>query len=125
MWLIASAVALATFLPSAMQPRVVEMEACRVRLTPSGQAALFQATVICEASTDGDGSVAALKPLMTYDFFKAFVEVDRFESCVRRWKFSGGGKTMVTLFAGTSAEAPGDWRISVSSGGKTLRLVLT
>jgi hypothetical protein len=121
MWSATSALVLALLAAAPQQPCVVEIEACRVGLTPAGGTARFWATVIYEASINRDGSVAGLKALETYDYFNAFVEVEKFESCIKRWKFSGEGRTIVTFFAGTSG---GAWKITVSSSGRTITLVL-
>lgn len=126
MWLITYAVALATFLPTAptSQPRVVEMEACRVGLTPAGQTAAFSATTIYEAETRRDGTVSTLKRLKAPEFLTAFVEVDKFESCMKNWKFSGEGRIIVTFSAGTTGAIAMAWRITAGSSPNSVSLVL-
>jgi hypothetical protein len=124
MWLFTFAVALATFLTPAPQPRVVEMEACRVGLTPAGQTAAFAATVIYEAEVRRDGTVSTFKRLKVPEFFLAFVEVDKFESCVKHWKFSDEGKVIVTFLAGTTGAASTGWRITAGSPANSVSLVI-
>jgi hypothetical protein len=124
MWFITYTLAFATFLPPATQPRVVEMEACRVGLTALGQTAAFAATVIYEAEVKGDGTVSTLKRVKVPEFFIALVEVDKFESCVKHWKFSGDGKVIVTFSAGTTAAASTAWRITAGSPANSVSLVL-
>jgi hypothetical protein len=124
MWLVTYSLVFATFLPPAPQPRVVEMEACRVGLTPAGQTAAFAATVIYEAAARPDGTVATLKRLKAPEFFIAFMEVDKFESCVKHWKFSGEGKVIVTFSAGTTGGASTNWRITAGFASNSVSLVL-
>jgi hypothetical protein len=109
---------------TAAVPRVVEVEACRVDLTPSGRTASFAATAIYEADIDGKGSVLRLKGLRLPDFFNSFVRAAEFESCMKRWKFSGAGKVPISFYAGTTGRALSEWSITAGEQGHSVRLTL-
>ena len=109
---------------SATQPRVVDVEACRVGLTPAGRTAAIAATVIHEAALKPHGTVSTRKGLEVPEFFTAFVEVDKFESCMKNWKFSGEGRVIVTFSAGTTGAIAMAWRITAGSTANSVSLVL-
>ena len=104
--------------------RVVEMEACRVELTPAGRSASFQGTSIYELPMDAGGRVSSVKGMRVPEFFTAFVDLKELESCVRRWTFSGDGTVPLSFVAGTTGDALTIWSISVGPAGNSIRLVL-
>jgi hypothetical protein len=120
-FLIASTQSAAT---TAAVPRVVEIEACRIDLTPSGRAASFAATAIYEADIDNNGSVWGVRGLRVPDTFSSFVRTSEFESCMRRWKFSGAGKVPIAFYAGTTGRALNEWSITAGEQGQSVRLTL-
>ena len=100
------------------------LEACRADLTPEGRRATFSGTAIFEVVSDSRGVVADLKVLKLPESFGRFVQVAEFESCVRRWRFTGAGTSTVAFTAGTTGEMLEAWQISVASGKGTLSLLL-
>ena len=109
---------------TAAVPRVVEIEACRIGLTASGQTASFAATAIYEADIDTKGNVSRLKGIRLPDFFDSFVRTADFESCMKRWRFSGAGRVPVIFHAGTTGRALKEWYITAGADGQSVRLTL-
>jgi hypothetical protein len=91
---------------------VVEIEACRIELTPSGRAASFGATAIYKVDIDSNGDVSGLQALQLPEAFAAFVRTSEFESCMKRWRFSGAGRVPVAFYAGTMGRALSEWSIT-------------
>ena len=93
---------------------VVEAESCTVELTAASQGnwlAFFRYM----ATVDGEGYISRLElPRAADERFRSFVRLDQFESCVRRWQFSGAGQYVVTLTAGTGGVAIRRWSVTVS-----------
>jgi hypothetical protein len=105
-------------------PRVVEIEACRIDLTPSGRTASFAATAVYELDTDSKGSVLRVNPLRLPDFFNSVVRTSEFESCMKRWKFSGAGRIPIAFYAGTTGRALSEWSITAGGQGHSVRMSL-
>jgi hypothetical protein len=105
-------------------PRVVEIEACRIELTPPGRAASFAATAIYELDIDSKGGVSGLKALRLPETYASFVRTSEFESCMKRWKFSGAGRIPVAFSAGTTGRALSEWSITAGEQGHSVRLTL-
>jgi hypothetical protein len=123
MWLLALSLALP--IAPASNPRLVELEACRVGLTEMGRTAAFYASAIYQAQMDGNGRVIRVKALLVPEFFPHLVDTGAFESCLRRWRFSGGGRVTVIFSAGTTGDVATGWWISVGSAEHSMTLRLT
>lgn len=102
---------------------MVEIEACRIELTPvgniprwGGQAAVY------DLKTDDAGTVRSLtrRVIPDREHLPPLVRLDQFESCVRRWRFGDGATYEVAVIGGTVAE--GSWTIDVRRGDRQLRL---
>ncbi len=132
MWLTLLSPIAGVFLIASMQPgattatvpRVVEIEACRIKLTSQGERASFAATSIYELDIDCKGVVSGLKALRLPETFASFVRTSEFESCMKRWKFSGPGRVPIAFFAGTTGRALSEWSITAGEEGHWVRLTL-
>jgi hypothetical protein len=104
--------------------RVKDLEACRVGLTAAGQTAAFAGTAVFEMTIGADGVVSRIRTLKMPEVFEAFVEISKFDACMRRWRFSGAGSVPVVFTAGTTGEALTAWSITVGTPPNSVRLVL-
>ena len=105
-------------------PQLESLEACRADLTDAGRRSSFQGTAVLQVESGPNGAVVAVEDLRVPEVFPAFVQMAEVKACVKRWKFSGAGATVVTFTAGTTGETLRAWRISVGSDGPGLVLVL-
>ena len=109
---------------TAAVPRVMEIEACRIDLTSQGARASFAETAIYEVDIDSKGGVSGLRAVRLPETFGAFVRTSEFESCMRRWKFSGAGRVPVAFYAGTTGRALSEWSITAGEQGHSVRINL-
>lgn len=100
------------------------VEACRVELTPLGRQATFQLTGIYKGTVDINGSVTTLIPIQNVEQLNAFVQVQQFEECMKRWQFTKSGTYLFSLTAGTTGEMLKAWSITAANGDSSLRVVL-
>jgi hypothetical protein len=105
---------------SSSSPTVLEVEACRKARTEIAATASWAATLVYDIEADAGGSISKLRLRPSTHDPGVLVDVGAFETCIRRWKFDGAGKSVITLLAGSSRA----WHASVQSGARTLTLVL-
>jgi len=110
--------------PSRPASTLHTIEACRTSLTEAGRAASFQGTAVYEVVSNSAGTVSEVRPVKVPEVFNTFVQVEKFRACVKRWRFSGTGSTVVAFSAGTIGELLRTWKVSVSlrTGAFTLLL---
>jgi hypothetical protein len=106
-------------------PTTIEsVEACRAGLTNAGRSATFAGTAVYQVTSDPQGKVTEIMPLKVPDSFSTFIQVAEFRGCLQRWQFKGAGRTTVAFSAGTTGELLTNWKLSLSSGGNALTIVL-
>ena len=107
-----------------LAPMLQSVEACRAYLTGAGRSATFAGAAIFEVVSGAGGEVTQVRPVRVPASFEAFVQVAEFRGCVQRWRFSGPGTSSLSFSAGTTGEFLKSWKISISSGSRTLTVVL-
>lgn len=103
---------------------VRSIEACRAHLTERGRRVTFAGTAIYRIVAAETGAVVTVTPLHVPDAIAGFVQMDRFQDCLRRWTFTGRGTATVTFSSGTTGDLLKAWRVSVATGADRLTLVL-
>jgi hypothetical protein len=105
---------------------MVEAVACDIEFTGEGgvldYAVASARFVVYDVSTNGDGAVTSLKRrvIAGFEHLAKLVNLARFESCIRRWRFEGSGKYTVTLFKTDSY-----WTIQVRADSRQFRLTVS
>ncbi len=103
---------------------IQSLEACRVDYTEIGRRASFSGSVFYRSVVNDDGVVSALNPVTGKEFLSRFVQLEQFESCVRRWRFQDPGEYFFQFSAGTRGERLRKWEIKVTAKGKALTVIL-
>ena len=102
---------------------VIVAESCAIELTPAVQPN-WRAAFSYLATTDNEGDISKLELRANGSQEpKAFIRLDQFESCLRRWQFSGAGLYTVVFTAGTGGDALRHWTVNVSNLQGRFRLV--
>jgi hypothetical protein len=102
-----------------------ELGQCRIDFTEIGRRASFSGTAIYQAIIDADGVITDLKAINGVDFLSQFVQIEQFESCVKRWRFAEEGEYTLILIAGTTGKTLEEgWKIQVRKAGKSLTIRL-
>jgi len=97
------------------QARPTRIEVCQFGLSGVGRQASFQGTAIYRLATDAQGAIQQLEDVSVPSFMRSFLELDRFECCVRRWSLPASTQCTVSLAAG-SVLSP--WTIGLSCEGE-------
>jgi hypothetical protein len=103
----------------------ISIEACRVPLTDIGRRASFQGTAVYRVKTGKQGKITSIDPISIPDFFRAMLQLDLFECCIRHWRLHPSAEYSIALQAGTTGETLNRWLIVVKEkAGSTIKIVL-
>jgi len=100
------------------------VEACSLKLTPIGIHPRWSGWIDYDVDVGSSGeptTIVVRGALPELRIFSAFVEGDRLEACLRRWRFGSQGPYQVRLFAGTMYP---DWRIVVKQGDREFTMTI-
>ncbi|MBN2321095.1 MAG: hypothetical protein JXR49_18595 [Acidobacteria bacterium] len=102
-----------------------ELGQCRIDFTEIGRRARFSGTAIYQATVGVEGVIKDLKAINGVDLLSQFVQIEQFESCVKRWRFGEEGEYSLILTAGTTGKTLEEgWKIQVRKDGKSLTVRL-
>jgi hypothetical protein len=97
------------------------LEACHVEYTEIGRRAGFSGSVVYRSVVKDNGFIMELEPVLGREKMSIGIKIDQFESCIKRWHFQNPGEYSIAFHAGTTG---GDWSISVTTKGKSLKVTL-
>ena len=98
-----------------------QLETCRLRPTPEAALAhAFGRVAVYEVTADQMGTPIRVERVAESSPLLRLVQIDAFESCVRRWRFGQPGVYSVTLTGGTT----GVYQIDIAKGADALKVMI-
>ncbi len=107
-------------LPSKRPLLMSRVEACKLEWTykDNGNGPRWGGSTIYDVKTDSDGAPVSIT--LRTDRVLPFAKLDRFDSCVRNWRFGEGGDYIVILSGGSTVYADGQyqWLVRITRGDR-------
>src|SRR6476660_8967468 len=108
--------------PSPHPLPMVRVEACKLEWTykDNGMGPRWAGSAVYDVKTDSGGSPISV--ILRIELPK-FAKVDRFEACLRNWRFEGSGDYVVTLSGGSTMVADGQfqWLVQIKNGDRSFQ----
>jgi hypothetical protein len=108
-------------LPSKLPLLMSRVEACKLEWTykDNGGGPRWGGSNVYDVKTDSDGAPVSII-LRTDRVLPSLAKVDRFDSCVRNWRFGGSGDYVVILSGGSilADDGQNQWLVRITSGDR-------